>query len=106
LVEAAGLPPIRLHDLRHGAATLMKAAGIDTKLISEMLGHSSRAITDDTYTSVFVEVAREAAEATAALVPRAATGTDGGPRGLRLVSNSGTEKAGDTKGKTDPQVKG
>lgn len=31
LVAASGLPPIRLHDLRHGAATLMLAAGIDVK---------------------------------------------------------------------------
>lgn len=104
LVEALGLPPIRLHDLRHGAATLMKAAGIDTKVISEALGHSSRAITDDTYTSVFVEVAREAAEAAAALVPRAATGTDGGPRGLRLVSDSASEDTSKKSVETNPQV--
>ncbi|GAA1550320.1 tyrosine-type recombinase/integrase [Dactylosporangium maewongense] len=90
LVAVAGLPPIRLHDLRHGAATLAKAAGIDTKVISEMLGHSSRKITDDTYGHVFAEVAREAAEATAAIVPRkAAAGGHGGPGGLRLVSDSG-----------------
>ncbi|MDQ7910772.1 tyrosine-type recombinase/integrase [Phytohabitans sp. ZYX-F-186] len=85
LVEEAGLPPIRLHDLRHGAATLAKAAGIDTKVISEMLGHSSRKITDDTYTSVFVEVAKEAAEAVVGIVPRAVVGRLPDPAGLRLV---------------------
>jgi integrase len=64
------LPPIRLHDLRHGAATLALAAGTDMKMISEMLRHSSTQITSDTYTSVLPEVAREAAEAAAGLVPR------------------------------------
>jgi integrase len=35
----AGLPPIRLHDLRHGAATLALAAGVDIKIVQDMLGH-------------------------------------------------------------------
>lgn len=35
LVAAAGLPPVRLHDLRHGAATPMLAAGIDIKVVSD-----------------------------------------------------------------------
>src|SRR5919204_902568 len=36
-----GLPPIRLHDLRHGAATLALASHADLKVIQQMLGHSS-----------------------------------------------------------------
>jgi hypothetical protein len=64
----AGLPPIRLHDLRHFAATLALAAGVDIKVVQEQLGHSSRAVTSDTYTSVLPEVARAAAEASAALM--------------------------------------
>jgi hypothetical protein len=40
------------------------------KVISEMLGHKSTKITADTCTTVLLEVAREAAEATARLVPR------------------------------------
>lgn len=52
------LPPIRLHDLRHGAATLALAAGTDMKVISAMLRHSSIKITAGTYTSVLPEVAR------------------------------------------------
>ena len=39
LTIAAGLPPIRLHDLRHGAASLMLAAGVDMKVVQETLGH-------------------------------------------------------------------
>jgi integrase len=70
IAEGAGLLPIRLHDLRHGAASLMLAAGVDMKIVSETPGHSSLGITADTYTSVYPEVAVAAAEATAALVPR------------------------------------
>ncbi len=70
--QAAGLPPIRLHDLRHGAASLMLAAGVPMKVVQETLGHSTIGLTADTYTSVYPEVAAEAA---AAIVPRAAGGT-------------------------------
>jgi integrase len=72
LVRDCGLPPIRLHDLRHCAATFLKAAGADLKDVQELLGHSSITITGDTYTSVIAEldVERAKAEAAAALVPR------------------------------------
>ena len=69
-MRRAGLPPIRLHDLRHGAATIALAAGTEMKVVQEMLGHSSISLTSDTYTSVLPELAREAAEAAARLVPR------------------------------------
>ncbi|MEV8055124.1 site-specific integrase [Streptomyces antimycoticus] len=72
LVELSGLPPIRLHDLRHVAASLMLAAGVDVKIVSETLGHSDSRITRDIYQSVMPKAAREAAEATAAMVPRGA----------------------------------
>ena len=71
LVKQAGLPPIRVHDLRHGAATLALASGVEMKVVQDMLGHSSITITSDTYTSVLPQVARSAAEATAGMVPRA-----------------------------------
>jgi integrase len=51
LAREADLPPIRLHDLRHGAASVALAAGADIKAVSEMLGHSGTAITRDIYTS-------------------------------------------------------
>ncbi|MEV0269786.1 site-specific integrase [Hamadaea sp. NPDC050747] len=69
LAEAAGLPPIRLHDLRHGAASIAHAAGVDITTISKQLGHSSIQITADTYTEVFTEVDLAAAETTANVVP-------------------------------------
>lgn len=70
LTQQADLPPIRLHDLRHGAATLALAAGVDMKAVQAMLRHSSITITADTYTSVLPELAHDAAERAAAIVPR------------------------------------
>ena len=70
LVRRSGAPPIRYHDLRHGAATLSLAAGVDIKIVQEMLGHSTSAFTRDVYTSVVPEIATAAAEAVAAIVPR------------------------------------
>ncbi|MEC3996067.1 tyrosine-type recombinase/integrase [Actinacidiphila sp. DG2A-62] len=69
LTGAAGLPPIRLHDLRHVAATLMLAAGVDIKVVSETLGHSDTRITRDIYQSVLDDLARDAAEKVVQLVP-------------------------------------
>jgi integrase len=69
LVAASGLPPIRLRDLRHGAATLMLAADIDIKIVSDTLGHSDTRITRDIYQSVLPHVGKNAAEATAKLIP-------------------------------------
>ena len=71
LTAEAGLPPVRLHDLRHGAATLALAAGVDLRVVQEMLGHSSIVLTADTYTSVLPAVAHIAAEKVAALIIQA-----------------------------------
>jgi integrase len=71
LAAQAGLPPVRLHDLRHGAATLALAAGVDLRTVQDQLGHSSIVLTADTYISVLPEVARTAAEKVAALILRA-----------------------------------
>ncbi|MFI0895909.1 tyrosine-type recombinase/integrase [Streptomyces sp. NPDC020983] len=70
LREEIALPPIRLHDLRYGAATLAHAAGADLKDIQEMLGHSSITITADTCTSLLPETDMAIAEAAARLVAR------------------------------------
>ena len=77
LAFRAGLAPVRFHDLRHGAASQCKAAGVDTKVISALLGHSRTDFTNRTYVLVFPEVARAAAEAAAAIVPRSDTGNGG-----------------------------
>ncbi len=62
LLESAGLPRIRFHDLRHTAATLMLGRGVHAKLVSEMLGHASIAITLDTYSHALPSMHREAAQ--------------------------------------------
>jgi len=62
LARQADLPPIRLHDLRHGAATLALAGGTDMKTISAILGHSSYAFTADTYGDVVNELKKAAAD--------------------------------------------
>lgn len=71
LAAEIGLPRLTLHGLRHGAASLMLASGADMALVSKRLGHSSIAITSDTYSHLLAGVGREAAERAAALVPRA-----------------------------------
>ena len=55
--------PVRFHDLRHTAASLLLAAGVPLKVVSETLGHSSIAITADVYAHVTPELRREAADA-------------------------------------------
>ncbi|WP_436837866.1 tyrosine-type recombinase/integrase [Micromonospora rifamycinica] len=75
LVQRAGLPPVRLHDLRHGAASLAHQAGADLKTLQDLLGHSSIVITADTCTSVLPDVQRRCADATAHLVLAAARRT-------------------------------
>jgi len=77
LVTRHDMPAIRLHDLRHVAATLALTAGVDVKVVSEQLGHTTTQITRDIYLSVMPQVAQAAAEAAAALVPRATTRVDG-----------------------------
>ncbi|MET8681927.1 tyrosine-type recombinase/integrase [Streptomyces sp. NPDC004647] len=70
LVKKIGLPPIRLHDLRHCAATLCLAAGVHMKSIQKLLGHASYALTADTYTSVLPQFEHAQAEAPLLIVPR------------------------------------
>jgi integrase len=48
-VAAAGLAPLRVHDLRHTTASLAIAAGADVKVLQSMLGHASAAMTLDRY---------------------------------------------------------
>jgi integrase len=63
LLGRAGLPDIRFHDLRHTCATLLLAKGVHPKIVSEMLGHSSIAITLDTYSHVMPGMGEVAAAA-------------------------------------------
>lgn len=68
LVGASGPPPVTLHGLRHGAATMALAAGAGLKTVQAMLGHSSIQVTADIYPAVLPQTAHQAAESTAALL--------------------------------------
>ena len=63
LLRQAGLPDIRFHDLRHTCATLLLTKGVHPKIVSEMLRHSSIAITLDTYSHVIPGLGDVAASA-------------------------------------------
>lgn len=63
LARKAGVPVIRFHDLRHTAATLQLLEGTHIKVVSEMLGHASVAITMDLYSHVTPDMQRDAAAA-------------------------------------------
>ena len=63
ILEELGLPRVRFHDLRHTHATLMMEAGIDRDVVKGRLGHSSIAITSDTYTHVSSSLQRSGVEA-------------------------------------------
>ncbi|MEW6546303.1 MAG: tyrosine-type recombinase/integrase [Bacillota bacterium] len=59
----AGVQPLRFHDLRHTHATLLFRQGVHPKVVSERLGHSSVALTLDTYSHLLPDTQREAVRA-------------------------------------------
>jgi integrase len=63
LLKRAGLPQIRFHDLRHTCATLLLSKNVNPKIVSEMLGHATIAITLDTYSHVLPTMQESAAKA-------------------------------------------
>jgi integrase len=72
LINAAGLPPVLLHYLRHGAASLAHTAGADIKTSRTSSGAPEDRAHPDTYTTVLPAAQHKAAEATARLVRAAA----------------------------------
>lgn len=62
VLDRAGLPEIRFHDLRHTFATLALQNGVDVKTVSGMLGHFSAGFTLDTYAHVTTAAQKKAAE--------------------------------------------
>ena len=61
ILENAGLPSIRFHDLRHTFATHALTAGVDAKTLSSILGHTNASFTLDTYTHVTTDMQKNAA---------------------------------------------
>jgi len=69
MAAEAGLPVIKFHATRHTAATLALQAKVDTKIVSEQLGHSTERITRDLYQHVSVQMQIGAAETVVGLLP-------------------------------------
>ncbi len=61
MLEVAGLPKMRIHDLRHSAASILIAQGVSSKAISELLGHSAVAFTLQVYGHLMEDTRREVA---------------------------------------------
>ncbi|MDO8751537.1 MAG: site-specific integrase [Dehalococcoidia bacterium] len=62
LLQLAGLPRMRYHDLRHGAASLMAAQGVSARVAMEILGHAQISTTMNIYTHIAPELQKEATE--------------------------------------------
>lgn len=62
LRDKAGLPKIRLYELRHTTATLLLSAGLNPKVVSERLGHASIVLTLDTYSHVLPTMQKDATD--------------------------------------------
>ncbi|MGQ9676846.1 MAG: tyrosine-type recombinase/integrase [Chloroflexota bacterium] len=60
LLQKAGLPPMRFHDLRHSTATLLFGLGVELKVVQEILGHSHIATTADIYAHMVPHLQAEA----------------------------------------------
>ena len=96
LSQAAGLRQVRLHDLRHGAASLMLAAGVPMAIVSKMLRHSSIGITVDTYGHLSEDTARVASDAMAAVLEQAfeTAAAAAGDHNATTATNEGAPASG------------
>jgi integrase len=61
LLETAGLPQRRFHDLRHSTATLLLVQGVSPRVVMDLLGHSQIGLTMNTYSHVIPDLRRDAA---------------------------------------------
>jgi integrase len=62
LLDQAGLPRVRFHDLRHSCATVLLAQGVPARVVMEILGHSQISLTMNTYSHVMPTLTRDAAD--------------------------------------------
>jgi integrase len=85
IANRAGVPRIRLHDVRHTHGTLLIKAGVPVKVVSERLGHGNPAFTIDTYQHVLPGMQAEAARTFERLIDKARPGTAGRSDGRRTA---------------------
>jgi hypothetical protein len=102
--RAAGLPKIRLHDVRHSYATAALAAGVPAKVVSERLGHANIAITMDTYSHVLPGLDELAAGTVARLI--LGDGAQPAPRIDKPLTTGRTAPTGGEEVKREPLVDG
>lgn len=62
IIRQAGLRAVRIHDLRHTAASVLLAQGVPARVVMEILGHSQISVTLNTYAHIAPEIARDAVE--------------------------------------------
>jgi integrase len=92
LRDAAGIPDVRLHDLRHSVASVLASSGISLPIIGELLGHATPAMTSR-YAHIFMDAQRAAIERVGAVVEAAGRSetskNDGRPVPLRKGARRG-----------------
>lgn len=79
-ITKAGLPDLRFHDLRHTAASIAIASGASVKVVQNMLGHASAAMTLDVYAALWEEDVTKTAERIDAMRSREICGQNVGKR--------------------------
>ena len=67
-LKRAGLPHIRVHDLRHTVASVLLAKGVNPKVVQDLLGHSTVLTTLNTYSHLTESLSRSAADAMDAML--------------------------------------
>ncbi len=89
ILKAAGLPRVRIHDLRHTAATLLLAQGVHPRVVMELLGHSQIAITMNIYSHVVPALRKDAADQMEAILnpPEKPVATTVATKPTSVVSN-------------------
>jgi hypothetical protein len=89
----AGIPDAVLHTLRHSAASVMLTNGVPLKVVSEILGHSSIAITGDVYGHVSPDVSRDAVATLGAVLSNLGS-AHGGQNGGQPRPDSDRDRSG------------
>jgi integrase len=88
-IAAAGVAPLRVHDLRHTCASLAIAAGADVKVLQRMMGHVSAALTLDRYGHLMPGQAHSVADRLDEMARRARPISDAPVIPLRLAAGGG-----------------
>ncbi len=72
VLKLAGLPKLRMHDLRHSCVTLLGALGVPPRTIADLVGHSDIRLTQNVYQHAFMGMKRDAVERIAEVLQKPA----------------------------------